>query len=378
MKNKILFISSWFPNKLEPTNGNFVQRHAEAAALYNTVEILHAIGDFSQNEIFLFDDKIINGLRILIVYYKNTHNPLLNFARRMSAYKKGFAKLSKPDLVHANILQNSMLFAVFLKKIHKIPFVISEHWSALQKEAYQNTSLNIKYFARKIGNEAAQILPVSENLKNGLMYLGINANYKVIPNVVDTNLFQPKTSDNLVFSFLHVSNLIPLKNAEKILLVSIKLLENGYKFKIKIGGDGTDLQIENLRTIANNSKFSNEIEIFGMQTLPQVADKMKNADCFILFSDNENQPCVIAESFASGIPVISTKVGGISEYFPENFGILIDKPKPKLLENAMIQILSTKKTSEEREEIVNFAKNNFSKEIIGSRFTEIYNQILKN
>ncbi|MBC7555687.1 MAG: hypothetical protein H7195_01860, partial [Chryseobacterium sp.] len=46
MKHKILFISAWFPNKLEPTNGNFVQRHAEASALYNNVEILHAVGDF--------------------------------------------------------------------------------------------------------------------------------------------------------------------------------------------------------------------------------------------------------------------------------------------------------------------------------------------
>ncbi|MBC7555554.1 MAG: glycosyltransferase, partial [Chryseobacterium sp.] len=376
LKHKILFISAWFPNKLEPTNGNFVQRHAEASALYNNVEILHAVGDFNQKEIFLFDDKVINNLRTLIVYYKNSHNPLLNFARRITAYKKGFAKISFPDLVHANVLHNSMLFAVYLKKKHNIPFVISEHWSAFRKEAYNKTSVNIKYFARKIGNQAAYVLPVSENLKNGLEYLGINSNFEVIPNTVDTSLFQAKTFENPVFTFLHLSNLIPLKNAEKILLVSLKLLTSGYIFKIKIGGDGSSAAIENLKNIVNTSKFSNEIEIFGIQTLPEVACKMRNADCFILFSDNENQPCVIAEAFASGISVISTNVGGISEYFPENFGILINTSDSHLLEISMLEILNKNKILAKPEEMVNYARNNFSKQTIGVRFTEVYNQIL--
>ena len=83
---KILFLSSWFPNKLEPTNGNFVQRHAEAVAMKYEVEILHTIGDFHQKETFIFDDKLINGIRTLVIYYKNSKNPIQNFIRGMTAY----------------------------------------------------------------------------------------------------------------------------------------------------------------------------------------------------------------------------------------------------------------------------------------------------
>ncbi|SFI42041.1 glycosyltransferase [Halpernia frigidisoli] len=377
MKYKILFISSWFPNKLEPTNGNFVQKHAEAVALYNDVEILHAVGDFYQKEKFLIDDKTVNGLRTLIVYYKNTHNPLLNFARRMSAYKRGFGKLQKPDLVHANVLHNSMLFAIYLKKKHKISFIVSEHWSAFRKEAYYKTPTNIKYFARKIANEAAIISPVSNDLKKGLQHLGIDATYKVVPNTVDTSLFYPKSSDNPVFTFLHISNLVPLKNADKILLAALKLFENGYKFKIKIGGDGTDVQLSTLKKIAESSNFSQNIEIFGLQKSCEVAEKMRNADCFILFSDNENQPCVIPEAFASGISVISTSVGGISEFFPKGFGILLDEPKQKLLQNAMVEIMNKKTDNAQKEIMVDYVKNNFSLEKIGVSFSELYSQILK-
>ena len=97
-----------FPNKLEPTNGNFVQRHAEAVSLLHDVEVLHAIGDFNQKEKFVFDDEMINGIRTLIVYYKNSKNPLQNFLRRMKAYQLGFKKMQKPDLVHGNVLHNNM------------------------------------------------------------------------------------------------------------------------------------------------------------------------------------------------------------------------------------------------------------------------------
>ena len=69
MRYKILFISSWFPNKLEPTNGNFVQRHAEAVARLHDVEILHSIGDATQKQTYIFDDQISNGIRILIACY---------------------------------------------------------------------------------------------------------------------------------------------------------------------------------------------------------------------------------------------------------------------------------------------------------------------
>jgi glycosyltransferase involved in cell wall biosynthesis len=174
-----------------------------------------------------------------------------------------------------------------------------------------------------------------------------------------------------------LSNLVPIKNAEKILLVSLKLLGLGYDFQIKIGGDGTLSEIENLKKLAMASKNSSKIEIFGMQTLAQVSDKMRNADCFILFSDHENQPCVISESFASGISVISTNVGGVSEFFPENFGILIDKPDIHLLENAMVEILNNRKYFANADKLANYAKNNFSKEAIGKNFTEIYTEIIK-
>lgn len=369
---KILFLSSWFPNKLEPTNGNFVQRHAEAVAMKHDVEILHTIGNFDQKEKFVWDDHIVNGIRTLVIYYKNSKNPIQNFLRRMEAYKLGFAKMQKPDLVHANVLHNNMLFAVYLKKKFKIPFVVTEHWTLLRKINHATTSSVTKFVAKFIANRAAAILPVSNDLKVSLEELGIKKPMKVIPNVVDTKLFEPSDSAHDDFTFVHISNLIPRKNADKILNVAIKLLKEDYKLKLKIGGDG---DTHNLRNIVKKEGFEDQIEVFDTLTLPEVSQKLKDSDCFILFSEDENQPCVIAESFASGIKVISTNVGGISEFFPDNFGILVERSDESLLENAMKALLNEKVITNKKE-ISDYAETTFSKNAIAQQFTDVYEEIL--
>ncbi|MDQ0067055.1 glycosyltransferase family 4 protein [Chryseobacterium lathyri] len=373
-RKKILFISSWFPNKIEPTNGNFVQRHAEAVAKIHDVEILHAIGDFNQKQKYLKDDQVINGIRTCIVYYKNSKNPAQNFLRRMRAYKIGFSEMQVPDLVHANVMHNSMLFAVYLKKRFKIPFVITEHWTVLREVNSNRTPFITKYIAKLIGNTADKVLPVSNDLKRSLKKIGIKTGITVIPNVVDTKIFKPKKELSIDFTFIHVSNLIPRKNSDKILKVALKLLSKGYQFNLQLGGDGN---IDKLQEEVRNAKAENRIEIFGIQTISQIAERMQRSDCFILFSDDENQPCVIAEAFASGLQVISTNVGGISEFFPENAGILLTKVDEDQLFSAMRIILEGKR-KDNIFSISQYAKDTFSEEIIAQKFSEVYDDVCKN
>ena len=49
-KLRILFLSSWFPDRNQPTLGNFVKRHAQAVALKHDVVVVHAVADSSISE----------------------------------------------------------------------------------------------------------------------------------------------------------------------------------------------------------------------------------------------------------------------------------------------------------------------------------------
>ncbi|EJL73627.1 glycosyltransferase [Chryseobacterium populi] len=373
---KVLFISSWFPNKLEPTNGNFVQRHAEAVSLLHDVEILHAIGDFNQKEKFVFDDQVINGIRTLIIYYKNSKNPALNFLTRMKAYSLGFSRMKRPDLVHANVLHNNMLFAVYLKKKLGIPFVVTEHWTAFQEENLHTTSSSIKRIARYIAGNAGYIFPVSNNLKESLKLLGITTPMKVISNVVDTEIFtiKPKVQNQGLVHFLHVSSLIPRKRPKDIIKAVHVLHENGYRVSLEIGGDG---DTESLISLINDIGAEDYIKVFGMISYQEVAEKMQNSDYFILFSENETQGCVILESYACGKPVISTKVGGAAEFIIDGLGVGIEKNNTDELYNTLEKICKDRYSFKEEAEIREFAVTGYSREAIARQFTDIYHQIVK-
>ena len=372
MRYKILFISSWFPNRLEPTNGNFVQRHAEAVSTLHDVEILHAIGDPEQKEKFIFDDKIINGLRTLVVYYRQTANPVLNFMRRMRSYKMGFSKLNKPDLIHANVLQNNMLFAVYLKNKYKIPFVVTEHWSGfLQINRHKLSGFQL-FVAKKIAEKASYLLPVSQYLSKDLKKMGYKTKMKVIENVVDTDLFHTKTTAPERFTFLHISNLIRLKNPDKIIAAAVRLSKEFSNFELHIGGDG---DVKNLNELIRNNKAEHFIKTFPLLSLQEVALKMRNSDCFILFSDFESFGCVLIESLSSGTPAIATRVGGIPEIINDKNGILISKSEAELY-TAMENVLQRNVSFDSPNDLHQFVEDHFSMEKIAKKFNNIYTEIL--
>lgn len=376
-RRKVLFISSWFPNRLHPLDGNFVQRHAEAVNTLHDVEILHVVPDPQQQQMYQIEDKTVNGIHTVIVYYKDAGNPIINNVRKFSAYKKGYRLIKKPDIIHANVLHTNILFALWLKKKYGIPYVVTEHFTDYRPINLKNLSPVQKNVARLTGNNASSIFPVTDDLKKGLNELGITAPMKVVPNVVDTTVFRPQNhvGEDSEFVFLHISNLVSRKNPDKIVEAATELMKEGLNIRLLIGGDASETDAQLLKQQIKNSGFHNRIEFFGMLTSPEVAAKMNEAGCFILFSEDENQPCVISESFSAGIPVISSDVGGISEFFPENFGVLIEERSVENLKSAMRKAINNRLFAT-GEELSAYAENNFSVASIAKQYSESYLQIL--
>ncbi len=66
-KLHILFLSNWYPSRIFPNDGDFVQRHVEAIAQYHNVTLSHLISDPSINSVEI-DSKNINNVKTQIVH----------------------------------------------------------------------------------------------------------------------------------------------------------------------------------------------------------------------------------------------------------------------------------------------------------------------
>jgi len=72
----ILFLCSWYPTRVLPSNGDFIQRHAEAVALLHSVSLIHVITDKNLKKTLEITDNTSNNVRTLIAYIKQSKNPI--------------------------------------------------------------------------------------------------------------------------------------------------------------------------------------------------------------------------------------------------------------------------------------------------------------
>src|ERR1017187_10528798 len=105
-KLNILFISSWYPNKLKPLNGIFVKRHAAANTIDCNVSVIF-ICSADTNSI---EESVEDGIYTLRGYYKTSPakipllSPLIKFTRYVLVWRKVLSiyktKKGKPDLIN--------------------------------------------------------------------------------------------------------------------------------------------------------------------------------------------------------------------------------------------------------------------------------------
>jgi glycosyltransferase involved in cell wall biosynthesis len=94
------------------------------------------------------------------------------------------------------------------------------------------------------------------------------------------------------------------------LIRAFALLERG-RFELEIVGGGSDERA--LRQLASALGVAGEVRFLGPQPRAEVARRYREADLFTLPSSAEAFGNVFAEALASGLPIVSSPIGGIPD-----------------------------------------------------------------
>ena len=148
---------------------------------------------------------------------------------------------------------------------------------------------------------------------------------KVIINAISIEEIKVKAAEKIdpfseKPSFVSVGRLHYRKGYHKLIEAHTKLIREGHDHQILIVGEGEHRQ--NLEKLIKENKVERTFILLGNKMNPY--PYIKNADFFILPSESEAWPLVIAEALILQKPIIATDTGDVSMMIaPEKTGILI-------------------------------------------------------
>lgn len=337
---KILFVSDYYPNPIQPQFCIFIQQQAQALiALGHQVEVIVPYSTYGLKE--KIQNKVLEGVTVYYSEYYTLYKKIysrLALIRNIRIFEKYF-DFDQYDVISIHMFDEFTLrmFTSIAKK-HKNKLVI--HYHGLSVLYDKKLPLVIRILQKrgdtelkKLVAKADAIVGVSNKVCERVRAIFPNARTYTVYNGVNTDLFQPcVTREDKEFKIISVASLKKIKG-NHYLIDAVRLLSDQYKdqqIKLIIVGHGPEK--DNLIAQIKKLHMENSIHLVGYIAYDEVIRIMSQCDVFVMPSFYEALGCAYLEAMACNIPVIGCRYQGIDE-------IIADKDNGFLVEpHNIIQI----------------------------------------
>lgn len=344
MKNiKVLILSHLFPSAQNQMAGIFVYQQVKALQKLGVDPIIIApkpyIPFFLMFMSHLRKYSIIqseheyDGIQIYSPKYICTKGKLLYLVDIFSFWLGIFQcvlslsldKKDKFDLIHAYNILPEGFSGVWLSKLFRIPLICSALGSDVNYYAQQ--SIVTRWATSYIVKNSTHLTAVSQALAEKMNSIALpKKGIKVVYNGVDAGLFKPVEDYRFIrnelnvginkFVFLYVGNIKKEKGIVE-LIDAFNMFAPDQDIELVLIGEGK------LFGIGSNYR----IKYLSKKNHCDIAKWMNACDVLVLPSYSEGFPNVVMEAFASGLPVLVSAVGGVSELVKDGVTGLLVKPR---------------------------------------------------
>jgi glycosyltransferase involved in cell wall biosynthesis len=144
---------------------------------------------------------------------------------------------------------------------------------------------------------------------------------------------------------LAVGRLVEKKGHETLLLAASLLRDRGLEFSLRLAGEGPEWS--RLQRLVHELRLGDRVVFLGPLSESEVRAEYEQADVFALpcrklaNGDQDGLPNVILEAMAHGLPVVSTRLDGITEAIDDgDSGLLADQDDPAGLAGQLAQLIA--------------------------------------
>jgi glycosyltransferase involved in cell wall biosynthesis len=372
---KVLFLTTNWPRPDSPVDGIFVREHARAAAEVADVRVVHLERAAGEGLVDLrrIPDEEPPAWR---ARYRRFGKPVsvAGFVLGPLVAAERFARRGwRPDVIHAHSFL-SALPALALGKRLRVPVAYTEHWTVFLPENPLELTPAMRLAARIALRGADLVLPVSGDLGEALRRLEPRARTRVVPNVVDENVFAtgPPRTTNGPRRLLTAGLLDTERKGVDVLLEAFALLRERNGVVLDVVGDGS--LRPRYEELAERLGVRRAVTFHGLMPKAELAAQMRAADLFVLASRYENNPCVVLEAMATGLPVVATRVGGLPEVVDGHNGSLAPPNDPQAFASELETALA-RLDGFDRDEIARRTVERFGREAVGRQLAAVYEEL---
>lgn len=214
----------------------------------------------------------------------------------------------KPDVVHCNCcwIPDSALTQKWAQekgyKVVLTPHGMLEPW-ILQRHYYTKKVPALWLYQRGAVKKADMVHATAASEKEHLLQLGWNDKIMIVPNGIDVDSIQMKSSWKRTGNILFLSRVHPKKGINYLIEAFAKLDGD---YNCIIAGEGDESYVDELKTLAGKLDISERVKFVGGIYGDEKWRLFREADVFVLPTHSENFGIVVAEALACGTPVITT------------------------------------------------------------------------
>ncbi len=380
-------LSRGIPTEQYPTNGVFEFDQACALQEAGCQVVFLALDLRSARRVrrWGFQSFTRNGVAVRVLSVplgnlpKKIFYPIGSWALQ-KLYARAVKEFGKPDVLHAHFTDYGYL-AAKLKETEQVPLVLTEHSSLVNQDKLPS---DIEQAAKLAFARADKLIAVSPALAEKMREHS-HRSVLWIPDMVDTELFSYTDEHEQMrslweeteleggeFSFLSCGNLRKVKRMDVLIQAFARAFRDCPKVHLTICGQGEEEG--NLRKLIYDLKMENRIELAGIRPREEIAQRLQQADCFVLASVSETFGVSYLEALSCGVPVIATRCGGPECFVNEHNGLMVEPDDVEELASAMLTMYCNG-GSYNRAAIAQEVRNHYSSQAVAARLMEQYEQL---
>ena len=292
-----------------------------------------------------------------------------------------FLLLRRPDLVHIHVSSYRSFHRKYLLSMlprnFRVPYIVHIHSGAFErfiKEKKRHEKL-----VRRMLDRAGAVIVLSETWQRILKAYTVNPNVWVLYNTASQKrlLTQKIVKKPGRIRVLFFGRLTREKGVYDLLESIPDVIKQHPTVLFRLAGDG---DLDRVTELLKKKDLANHVENLGWISGDDKNVHFAEADIYVLPSYTEGMPGSLLEAMACGLPVVTTKIGGIPDAVNQGEnGYLIEPGDVRALTESLCRLCES---SEQREKMgtasLRIYHERFDTEkIINKLIHEIYQKVRK-